>query len=92
MSAIGEAFCVAVVRADVTLQLDNDFGEDNLDLTGTAWAGAGCGSCEPEDWDTKRAVENDKWCLKCIIDLEFRIPLNNSPNPSKFDFEASCPF
>lgn len=92
VNAMGEAFCVAVAKADVTLQLDNDFGEDTLDLTGTAWAGAGCGSCEPEDWDSPADVANDSWCLKCVIDLYFKIPLAGSSSKSEFDFTASCPF
>ena len=92
VNAMGEAFCIASAKADITLTLDNDFGQDNLDLTGNAWAGAGCGDCEPEDWDTKADVYDDKWCLKCVIDLHFVIPLANSNTKSDFTFDADCPF
>lgn len=92
VNAMGEAFCIASAKADITLTLSNDFGQDNLDLTGKAWAGAGCGSCEPEEWETKNDVYNDKWCLKCVIDLYFVIPLANSTTKSDFTFDADCPF
>jgi hypothetical protein len=92
VNAMGEAFCIASAKADITLTLDNDFGQDNLDLTGNAWAGAGCGDCEPEDWDTKADVYDDKWCLKCVIDLHFVIPLAESNTKSDFTFDADCPF
>ena len=36
--------------------------------------------------------ENDKWCLKCKIDMEFVIPLVGSETESKFDADFSCPF
>ena len=92
VNAMGDAFCIASAKADITLTLDNDFGQDNLDLTGDAWAGAGCGDCEPEDWDTKADVYDDKWCLKCVIDLHFVIPLAESNTKSDFTFDAACPF
>lgn len=92
VNAMGKAFCVAVAKADVKLQLDNDFGEDNLDLTGTAWAGAGCGFCEPEDWRRPADVLDDNWCVSCVIDLYFSIPLKGSQSRSEFDFDADCAF
>jgi hypothetical protein len=92
VNANGEAFCVAALAAAITLQLDNDFGQNNLDLTGDAWAGAGCGSCEPEDWGTVAGFENDKWCLKCKIDMHFVIPLVGSTTKPEFDADFGCPF
>ena len=92
VNATGKALCVAAVKASVTLQLDNDFGSDALDLTGDAWAGAGCGDCEVETWTTKQKVRDDKWCLKCILTLEFVIPLKGSTTKADFDWSGECPF
>ncbi len=92
VNATGKALCVASVKASVTLQLDNDFGEAGLDLSGEAWAGAGCGFCEPEEWRTQADVRNDKGCLKCILTLEFLVPLRGSPTEPEFDFSGECPF
>ncbi|RIK50450.1 MAG: hypothetical protein DCC57_12095, partial [Chloroflexi bacterium] len=92
VNANGKAFCVASLAAAVTLQLDNDFGQNNLDLSGDAWAGAGCGGCEPETWITETGFEDDKWCLKCKIEMEFLIPLKGSQSKSEFEADFSCPF
>jgi hypothetical protein len=92
VNALGKAFCVASAKADIKLTLENNFGQNNLDLIGEAWAGAGCGFCEPENWHTKNDVLNDKWCLKCIIDLYFLIPLKGSTSKADLDFNAACPF
>jgi hypothetical protein len=92
VNAMGKAFCVASAKASIILTLDNDFGQNGLDLTGEAWAGAGCGFCKPENWHTKADVLNDKGCLKCIIDLYFVIPMKGSATKSKLDFNAACPF
>ncbi len=92
VSATGKALCVAAVKASITLQLDNDFGSDALDLTGNAWAGAGCGACEVDTWTTKQKVRDDKWCLKCILTLDFIIPLKGSNTEADFDWSGECPF
>lgn len=92
VNATGKALCVAAVKASVTLTLDNDFGEDNLDLTGNAWAGAGCGFCDVDSWTTQQKVRDDKGCLKCILTLDFVIPLKGSNTESDFDFSGECPF
>lgn len=92
VNATGKALCVAAVKASVTLQLDNDFGSNALDLTGDAWAGAGCGGCEVETWTTKQKVRDDKWCLKCILTLDFVIPLKGSTTEADFDWSGECPF
>ncbi len=92
VNATGKALCVAAVKASVTLQLDNDFGSNALDLTGDAWAGAGCGFCDVDSWTTKQAVRDDKGCLKCILTLEFVIPLKGSTTEPNFDFRGECPF
>jgi hypothetical protein len=92
VNATGKALCVAAVKASITLQLDNDFGESGLDLTGDAWAGAGCGFCDVDSWTTKQKVRDDKGCLKCILTLDFVIPLAGSNTESDFDFSGECPF
>ena len=92
VNATGKALCVAAVKASVTLQLDNDFGSNALDLSGDAWAGAGCGGCEVDTWTTKQKVRDDKWCLKCILTLEFIIPLKGSTTEPFFDWSGECPF
>lgn len=92
VNALGQALCVASVKASVTLQLDNDFGENGVDLTGEAWAGAGCGFCEPEKWITQQDVRDDGGCLKCILTLDFLIPLASSTSEPDFSFSGECPF
>lgn len=92
VNATGKALCVAAVKASVTLQLDNDFGSNALDLTGDAWAGAGCGFCEPEKWTTKQKVREDKGCIKCILTLDFVIPLKGSTTEADFNWDGECPF
>ncbi|HHY58763.1 MAG TPA: hypothetical protein GYA08_25395 [Chloroflexi bacterium] len=92
VNATGKALCVAAVKASVTLQLDNGFGENNLDLSGDAWAGAGCGFCEVSTWITQDDVRNDGGCLKCILTLDFLIPLAGSTTEPDFNFRGECPF
>jgi hypothetical protein len=92
VNAQGNAFCVAGMAAAVTLELSNDFGELSSDLTGDAWAGAGCGFCDSDSWTTKSAFESDKGCLKCLIDMAFVIPLGASTTKESFDTSFSCPF
>jgi len=68
--AHGQLACLVSARADLTLLggLDGDVWR----LAGHGFVAGGIGSCEPEDWDNRRDVLHDDWCLACVLDGEFR--------------------
>ncbi|HZN02152.1 MAG TPA: hypothetical protein VFD06_01060, partial [Candidatus Polarisedimenticolia bacterium] len=68
--AHGTLACVVHARADLTLL--GGLTDDVWHLAGHGFAAGGIGSCEPEDWDSRREVLRDSWCFACVIDGEFR--------------------
>jgi len=68
--ATGSLACVVSARADMTLL--GGLQGDIWKLAGHGFAAGGVGSCEPTEWDTRRDVLNDDWCLACVLSGEFR--------------------
>ncbi len=68
--AHGSLACVVSARADVTL-LGGKTG-DVWQLAGHGFMAGGIGWCEPDDWNSRRDVLRDDWCLACVMDGEFR--------------------
>lgn len=68
--AHGTLACLVSARADLTLL--GGLTGDVWHLAGNGFIAGGVGSCEPEDWDSRRDVLNDDWCLACVLSGEFR--------------------
>jgi hypothetical protein len=81
--AHGNLACVVSARADMTLLggLTNDVWR----LSGYGMAAGGIGLCEPGDWDTRRDVLRDDWCLACVLDGEFTIDSESAGIHGSFD-------
>lgn len=67
--ATGSLVCAVTARADLTLL--GGLTDDVWYLNGYGFLAGGVGWCEPNDWDTRRDVLNDDWCLSCVMDGEF---------------------
>ncbi|HEV8701099.1 MAG TPA: integrin alpha [Candidatus Polarisedimenticolia bacterium] len=67
--ATGSLVCAVTARADLTLL--GGLTDDVWHLGGYGFLAGGVGWCEPNDWDTRRDVLNDDWCLSCVMDGEF---------------------
>ncbi len=67
--ATGSLVCAVTARADLTLL--GGLTDDVWHLAGYGFLAGGVGWCEPNDWDTRRDVLNDDWCLSCVLDGEF---------------------
>jgi len=69
--AHGSLACVVSARADMTLL--GGYTDGTWRLAGHGFAAGGVGSCEPEDWRSRRDVLSDDWCLACVLDGEFEV-------------------
>jgi len=81
--AHGTLACVVTARADMTLL--GGLRDDVWHLSGYGFMAGGVGLCEPEDWDTRRDVLNDSWCLACVLDGEFSTDSERDDIQGDFD-------
>jgi hypothetical protein len=74
--AHGSLACLVHARGDATLL--GGLTDGTWRLAGSGFFAGGVGSCEPEDWRSRRSVLADDWCLACVLDGEFETDSESS--------------